>query len=90
MENLGQKLVLNLKSRRYEVMDGTNIPDRIVDPSERISPSYNSETNGSVGEGHNNNEDTRSTYSTSSGKKHRDFGTDIEMTAAVSGVVPDG
>ena len=74
-------------------MEGSNNPERLSrteaqSPNDRFSSLSN---NSNSGGGDNNNEDTRS-YGTGvvSGKKIRDLGTDIEMTAAVSGVVPDG
>ncbi|CAG7731972.1 unnamed protein product [Allacma fusca] len=80
MENLSQKLVLNLKSRRYEVMEGSNTPDRVETLQiDRLSPDHFSEHGD-----RNHNLSNDSNY-----KKIRDPGSDIEMTAAVSGVVPD-
>jgi len=83
MDKVGKKIVRNLKSRRYEVMEGANNPERIETLQiERFSPdSYNNHTysNGNKNDEHLNG-----------GGKGRPLGNEIEMTAAVSGVVPDG
>jgi hypothetical protein len=97
MENIGKKLVRNIKSRRYEVMEGINAPERIETLQvERFSPDshhpqYNQyNNNGSMRSNRSNNFNTTSSKNLNSSYKVREPGSELEMTAAVSGVVPDG
>lgn len=84
MDKVGQKLARNLKSRKYEVMDGINSADR-VDTLRRVSPdAYTPHA-----DDHNHNSSSP-LGGDGSRKPFREPGNDIEMTAAVSGVVPDG
>lgn len=86
MDKVGQKLVRNLKSRKYEVMDGTNNPDRVETLQiGRFSPDAYSERGG---DDHNHNHHQNTGDFPEGRNPFR--GNDIEMTAAVSGVVPDG
>jgi hypothetical protein len=87
MDKVGQKLVRNLKSRKYEVMDGVNNPDRVETLQiARFSPdSYSA-----IGDSNHNTADYAQDGNGGGKKPLRDPGNDIEMTAAVSGVVPDG
>lgn len=86
MDKVSQKLVRNLKSRRYEVMDGINTPQRVETLQiGRYSPD-------SYGDNRDSNYNTphESQSLDGSGRAKREHHSDIEMTAAVSGVVPDG
>jgi len=88
MDKVGHKLVRNLKSRKYEVMDGINNPERVETLQiARFSPdSYST-----IGDTNHNTTDFSQDGSGGGARKPlRDHGNDIEMTAAVSGVVPDG
>lgn len=83
MDKVSQKLVRNLKSRRYEVMEGINTPQRVETLQiGRYSPD-------NYGDGRDNNHNREESQSLD-GRGKREHHSDIEMTAAVSGVVPDG
>ncbi|CAL8115612.1 unnamed protein product [Orchesella dallaii] len=83
MDKVSQKLVRNLKSRRYEVMDGINTPQRVETLQiGRYSPDSYTDTTDT----NHNREDQNSD---GNGRGKREHHSDIEMTAAVSGVVPD-
>lgn len=85
MDKVSQKLVRNLKSRKYEVMDGVNNPERVETLQiGRFSPDSYSQNSG------DSNHNTTQGFSSDGRKPFREPGNDIEMTAAVSGVVPDG
>lgn len=87
MDKVGQKLVRNLKSRKYEVMDGINSVDRVETLQiGRFSPDAYSQHNTS----HPHGDDPNHNGGDGSQKSYRELGNDIEMTASVSGVVPDG
>lgn len=84
MDKVSQKLVRNLKSRRYEVMEGINTPQRVETLQiGRYSPD-------SYGDARDNNNRDENQSLDGSGRGKREHHSDIEMTAAVSGVVPDG
>ncbi|OXA60411.1 synaptic vesicle 2-related protein [Folsomia candida] len=86
MDKVGQKLVRNLKSRKYEVMDGINSVDRVETLQiGRFSPDAYSQHNTS----HPHGDDPNHNGGDGSQKSYRELGNDIEMTASVSGVVPD-
>ncbi|ODN04059.1 Synaptic vesicle 2-related protein [Orchesella cincta] len=71
------------KSRRYEVMDGINTPQRVETLQiGRYSPDSYTDTTDT-----NHNRDDHN--SDGNGRGKREHHSDIEMTAAVSGVVPD-
>jgi len=96
MDKLGKKLVRNIKSRRYEVMEGVNTPERIETLQvDRLSPDSGHQLNNNgYSDSQSNrggfNFDTASSKKSKSSYKVREPGADLEMTAAVSGVVPDG
>lgn len=92
---MGKKILRNLKSRSYEVMEGNNIPGHVETLQvDRLSPDSTSTRNGDVlvsnGNSHINPTFTEQSSLQSSMRKVREPGAEIEMTAAVSGVVPDG
>lgn len=87
MDKVSQKLVRNLKSRRYEVMEGINTPQRVETLQiGRYSPDSSPDANRDP----NQNYREESQSLDGSGRGKREHHSDIEMTAAVSGVVPDG
>lgn len=92
MDKVSQKLVRNLKSRRYEVMEGINTPQRVE--TLQIGR-YSPDSYGDTDSNHNTRDERHSLGGTGggaggAGRGKRDLSSDIEMTAAVSGVVPDG